>query len=181
MQRRTPPANTRISTQSGTDPKPSQILSAHKKFCLHLRGERPKGTTNQISTMQPALRSRFDVRFSTSRRLVRPVHARKEVSEKYASRENVSGCNRRLIGTALLVVPLLSWSVADPAFAGFNKSAKEYAAAAKARKEKLKAAADAMKSKGKTADAFEESKYSLPEESRTPNLRTLADDRLREE
>lgn len=35
-------------------------------------------------------------------------------------------------------------------------------------------AAAAMKSKGKTEDAFEDSKYSLPEEARTPNLRTLS-------
>lgn len=37
----------------------------------------------------------------------------------------------------------------------------------------LQAAAQ-MKEKGKTKDAFADSKYSLPEESRTPNMRTLA-------
>jgi hypothetical protein len=35
-------------------------------------------------------------------------------------------------------------------------------------------AAAAMRTKGKTEDAFEDSKYSLPEEARTPNLRTLS-------
>ena len=31
-----------------------------------------------------------------------------------------------------------------------------------------------MRAKGKTQDAFKDSDYALPEEARTPNLRTLA-------
>lgn len=43
-----------------------------------------------------------------------------------------------------------------------------------ARKAKLKAAAAKMKQSQTTEAAFADSKYSLPEESTTPNMRTLA-------
>ena len=49
------------------------------------------------------------------------------------------------------------------------------------RKAKLRAAAEAMAETGKSKAAFSTSKYQLPEESTTPNLRTLANDRLRKE
>lgn len=95
--------------------------------------------------------------------------------QRSTTRDNVA-CSRRSLGASLLLsIPAISlfWSMpnVEPAMAGFSKSAKEYAAEAKARKEKLKSAAAAMKSKGKASEAFEESKYSVPEDSKTVKSR----------
>jgi hypothetical protein len=52
----------------------------------------------------------------------------------------------------------------------FGKSAKELAREAKERRAKLKETAQKMKSAGKSADAFDQSNYSVPEEATTPNV-----------
>ena len=76
-----------------------------------------------------------------------------------------------LIASIPLVLPLLT--TPQPANA-IGRDPRQLLKEKEARKAKLREAAAAMKAKGITEDAFKDSKYALPEEARTPNLRTLS-------
>jgi hypothetical protein len=122
---------------------------------------------------------------STQRVLVAPTLSRRTHLRTVATSQRSTTLvddpvSRRAVGAALLLPAILLASPSLPAHAGLNKDPRAYIKEREARKAKLKAAAELMKNKGKTADAFDDSKYSLPEESRTPNMRSLANDRLRE-
>lgn len=70
---------------------------------------------------------------------------------------------RIVLATAILLAGSAGKALA------LGKSAKELAREAKARREKLKAASAKMREKGKSENAFEESKFGLGETATTPN------------
>lgn len=83
--------------------------------------------------------------------------------------------SRREAALALVAAPALLF-VTGAAQARDYKEAKK---AAEARKEKLKEAAGGMKEKGVTQDAFQDSKYSVSEEARTPNVHSRQEEGIK--
>ncbi|KAL6767652.1 hypothetical protein ACKKBF_B36090 [Auxenochlorella protothecoides x Auxenochlorella symbiontica] len=83
------------------------------------------------------------------------------------------GSTSRRDALALLAVPLL---MPAPAVAAFGVDPRQALRDSSARKKQLKEAAKKMREKGVAEEAFKDSSYSLPEESRTPNMRNLSDE-----
>ncbi|KAL4458828.1 hypothetical protein ABPG75_013693 [Micractinium tetrahymenae] len=86
--------------------------------------------------------------------------------------------SRRAALSGLVALPALL--AAAPALA-LGKDVRKAMAEKEARRQKLKESAAKMKASQKSEAAFADSKYSLPEDATTPNMRTLANDRLRVE
>ena len=94
------------------------------------------------------------------------VFVRSAETEPSSTLPSFIGRRGVLFGAALSMGVLVQPHQAE----AFGKSAKELAREAKERRAKLKETAQKMKSAGKSADAFDQSNYSVPEEATTPNV-----------
>ncbi|KAI3436147.1 hypothetical protein D9Q98_002204 [Chlorella vulgaris] len=96
---------------------------------------------------------------SSRRRIVLPVAAFNAEHEPLTRRAALAG---------IVAVPAML--AASPAFA-FGKDVRRAIQEKEARKAKLRESAAKMKQSGKIEPSFQDSKYSLPEDATTPNMR----------